>query len=99
MEENKIPQFHKTSSINREIHLITSVISEDNKEYFLYSDGNLYEKNSEGKLIKLNNVRPESQQLIKKIMQNFKAGKTDIYEPGNNSPITDKKIEVDLPEL
>lgn len=99
MEENKIPKLEMSQKNNQEKYLITSVVSEDNKEYFLYSDGNLYEKDDNGELRKLDNITPESKDLIKKIMQNFKSGKTDIFEPEKIAPVTKKEIEVEVPEL
>ncbi len=99
MEENKIPNLEMPPKNNQEKYLITSVVSEENKEYFLYSDGKLYEKDDNGELRIVDNVTPESKELIKKIMENFKPGKTDIYEPEKIAPVTKRKIEVDVPEL
>lgn len=99
MEEIKIPNLEMSTKNNQEKYLITSVVSEENKEYFLYSDGKLYEKDDNGKLQMVDNVTSESKELIKKIMENLKPGKTDIYEPEKIAPVTKQEIEVDEPEL
>lgn len=99
MEENKIPKLEMPPKNYQERYLITSIVLNNNKEYFLYNDGNLYERDNSGKLIKLDNITSESKELIKKIMQNFKSGKTDIYQPEKVSAVTKKQIEVEIPEL
>lgn len=100
MDEIKIPPKEMQNKSEDEKYLVTSVISEENKkEYFLYSDGNLYEKDNEGNLVRLDNVSPESKKIAEKIMKNFRPGKTDVVEnnsPQNNKP---KNIDVDYPEL
>ncbi len=102
MNEIKVPQKGMKTKNSEEKYLVTSVISEENKkEYFLFSDGNLYEKDNEGNLVKLDNVSPESRKIVEKIMENFKPGKTDVIRNQNNfqkrNNLTD--IDVDYPEL
>lgn len=102
MSEIKIPENGIQTKNEEEKYLVTSVVSEENnREYFLYSDGNLYEKDNEGNLVKLDNVSPESKKIAEKIMQNFKSGKTDVINPekGNNFNSRKKEIDVDYPEL
>ncbi len=102
MEEIKVPPKEMQSKNSEEKYLVTSVISEENKkEYFLYSDGNLYEKDNEGNLVKLDNVSAESKKIAKKIMENFKPGKTDVINnPNNFIPKSNAKdVDVDYPEL
>lgn len=102
MDEIKIPPKEMQNKSEDEKYLVTSVTSEENsKEYFLYSDGNLYEKDNEGNLIRLDNISPESKKIAEKILQNFKPGKTDVIHPekGKNVNSRKKEIDVDYPEL
>lgn len=100
MEEIKIPEKEILSKNEEERYLVTSVISEENnKEYFLYSDGNLYEKDNDGNLVILDNITPESKKIIEKIMDKFKPGKTDVIEQEKINNSRKKEIEVDVPEL
>lgn len=100
MEEIKIPEKEILSKNEEERYLVTSVISEENnKEYFLYSDGNLYEKDNDGNLVILDNITPESKKMIEKIMDKFKPGKTDVIEQEKINNSRKKEIEVDVPEL
>ena len=100
MEEIKKPEIELPPKNEEDRYLVTSVISEENnKEYFLYSDGNLYEKDNSGNFVILDNVAPESKKIIEKIMEKFKPGKTDIIRPEEIGTSTKKDIEVDVPEL
>lgn len=102
MEENRIPKLENTVRDEQEKFLVTSVIlEENNKEYFLYSDGKLYEKDNEGNLVRVDNDTPESKKIVEKIMGNFKPGKTDVVQNENNSHKKNKtrEIDVDYPEL
>ncbi len=53
--------------------LVTRITSESDKDYYLYSDGNLYEKNDIGELVVLDKLNPNSKQIIDKIMQKYKS--------------------------
>ncbi len=85
----------------REIFLVTEITSQTNKKYYLYSDGNVYEKDGEGKLKKLDDINPESKKLIQVIMDNFRSGKTDVINENEGKKTKKQKnsIEVELPEL
>lgn len=99
IEEIKLPEGKVSLKSGEDKFLVTSIVSEENnKEYFLYSDGNLYERDNNGKLIKVDNVAPESRKIVEKIMKNFEPGITDVVDPEkSNKP--SKRIEVDYPEL
>ncbi len=99
MEENVIPKKKIIVDSEDEKYLVTSINVENDKEYFLYSDGNLYVKDNTGNLKRLDNVTPESKALIKKIMENFKPGKTDVVKTEKSDTLKKKEIDVDYPEL
>lgn len=65
----------------RKIKLVTEIVSEDEKVYYLYTDGNVYEKDTEGNFKMLDNLNPESQKILAKIMNRFKPGRTDVVTP------------------
>jgi hypothetical protein len=79
--------------------LITIITSENNKEYYLYSDGNLYERDNKGNLKQLDNITEESKNLIKKIMNKFSSGKTDVIRKESSQERMKKKIDIELPIL
>lgn len=88
-------EFGAKRKLKDEKKLVTEITSENNEIYFLYDDGNLYKKDSSGKLIKLENITPESKELIKKLMNKFKPGRTDV----KISEFDKKENEMELPEL
>lgn len=79
--------------------LITIITSENSKEYCLYSDGNLYERDNNGNLKQLDNITEESKNLIKKIMNKFSSGKTDVIRKESSQERMKKKIDIELPIL
>ena len=79
--------------------LITIITSENNKEYYLYSDGNLYERDNKGNLKQLDNITEESKNVIKKIMNKFSSGKTDVIRKESSQERMKKKIDIELPIL
>lgn len=85
----------------KEKFLVSEITSQTNKIYYLYSDGNLYEKDSEGKLKKIDDLNSESKKLIQAIMNNFRPGKTDVINDNKkkSSEKQENKIKVELPEL
>lgn len=79
--------------------LITVITSENDKEYYLYSDGKLYEKDNEGNLKQVDNITEESKKLINKIMNKFSPGKTDVIRKESNQERKRKKEDIELPIL
>ncbi len=89
MENNEQKNFsYETGEINKEIEekkVITKITLENGKDYFLYSDGKIYEKDEEGNLVQLNNLNSESKKTIDKIMNKLRSTKFDVVrKPSNN---------------
>ncbi len=64
--------------------LVTKITLENGKVYFLYSDGNLYEKDANGEMKILDNLNEENKQTIDKIMERFKAPPIDVIDNERN---------------
>lgn len=88
----------------KDLTLVTQISCENGKTYFLYSDGNLYEKSEDGNHRKLDRLNAENKVIIKRIMERLRPARTDVI----NKSLTkgkmrnqddDKTIEVDAPDL
>lgn len=83
-----------------ELSIITTMKCKG-KEYYLYSDSNLYEKLPDGRLVVLDRLNSENQKIIKKIMSKFKPGMTDVIrrkEKRRNQQSKEIK-DIDVPEI
>ncbi len=88
----------------KDLTLVTQISCENGKTYFLYNDGNLYEKSEDGNHRKLDRLNAENKVIIKRIMERLRPARTDVI----NKSLTkgkmrnqddDKTIEVDAPDL
>lgn len=80
--------------------LLTEITCENGKTYYLYNDGNLYEKSDDGNHKKLDKLNEGNLELIQKIMERFKPAKTDnITEPVTKRKRDNTVINVEPLEL
>lgn len=87
-----------------DLTLVTQISCENGKTYFLYSDGNLYEKSEDGNHRKLDRLNDENKDIIKRIMERLRPARTDVINKSLNkgkprNSTEDKTIEVDSPDL
>lgn len=88
-----------------DLTLVTELSCENGKTYFLYSDGNLYEKSEDGNHRKLDRLNEENKVIIKRIMERLRPAQTDVINRSlhkgkmRNSDEDTTTIEVDAPEL
>ena len=87
-----------------DLTLVTELSCENGRTYYLYSDGNLYEKSEDGNHKKLDRLNEENKVIIKKIMERLRPAQTDVinkslYKGKKRNSDEDTTIEVDLPEL
>lgn len=87
-----------------DLTLVTQISCENGKTYFLYNDGNLYEKSDDGNHKKLDRLNNENKDIIKKIMERLRPARTDVinkslYKGRIRHIDEDKTIEVESPEL
>lgn len=87
-----------------DLTLVTQISCENGKTYFLYSDGNLYEKSEDGNHRKLDRLNDENKDIIKRIMERLRPARTDVINKSLNKGkprnlTEDKTIEVDSPDL
>lgn len=99
MEKN-IGDISKDDVQDDVMHLITSIKCND-KEYELYTDGNLYEKLKDGCLKLVDRLNEDNKEIIEKLMSNFKPGQIDVvktidFENNEKHP---KDIDVHEPEI
>ena len=73
-----------------EKQLVTAITLENGTEYYLYSDGNLYERDNSGNLKQLDRLNPASQAVIDRIMNKLNGGKTDVVRTARSE---DRSIE------
>ena len=87
----------------KNLTVVTELSCENGKSYFLYSDGNLYEKSEDGNHKKLDRLNTENKEIIKKIMERLRPARTDVINKslykGRIRNIDEKTIEVDSPDL
>ncbi len=87
----------------KNLTVVTELSCENGKSYFLYSDGNLYEKSEDGNHKKLDRLNAENKEIIKKIMERLRPARTDVINKslykGRIRNIDEKTIEVDSPDL
>lgn len=88
MENNEQKNFsYETGKMGKEPEekkVITKITLENGKDYFLYSDGKIYEKNEKGTLVQLDNLNLESQKTIDKIMNKLRSVEFDVVRRPNN---------------
>ena len=87
----------------KNLTVVTELSCENGKSYFLYSDGNLYEKSEDGNHKKLDRLNAENKEIIKKIMERLRPARTDVINKslykGRIRNIDEKTIEVDSADL
>ena len=84
----------------KNLTVVTELSCENGKSYFLYSDGNLYEKSEDGNHKKLDRLNAENKEIIKKIMERLRPARTDVINKslykGRIRNIDEKTINIIL---
>lgn len=69
-------EFFETGEKENNLMRISQITLENGKRYYFFSDGNLYEKSSDGVMNKLD--KNKNKELVDKIMKRFVPPKIDV---------------------